>query len=120
MPWCYRADAPQLCHRGKSSKTILKSSGGRINTYVPCDLKQHLSDKWYYQTVSKVDVTGRQRLFHRKKKNFAGFTLKMLKAFSAEGCEVMHVSTHKAVKLLSSSEALGMQVAKTVNMKIGK
>lgn len=44
----------------------------------------------------------------------------MLKAFSAEGCEVTHVSTHKAVKLLSSSEALGMQVAKTVNVKIGK
>lgn len=44
----------------------------------------------------------------------------MLKAFSADGCEVLHVSTHKAVKLLISSEALGMQVAKTVNVKIGK
>lgn len=77
-------------------------------------------------------INGTTKLFQRlmwlagrdfsteKKKNFAGFTLKMLKAFSAEGCEVMHVSTHKAVKLLSSSEALGMQVAKTVNMKIGK
>jgi len=47
-----------------------------MNTYVPFDLKQHLSDKWYYQTVSKVDVTGRQRLFHIKKKKFCRFHVK--------------------------------------------
>lgn len=87
-----------------------------MNTYVPFDLKQHVSDKGITKTVSKTHVTSRV-----ENNSFPGFMLKILKLFDAEGRGILHISIHKAVKLPSSLKALRMQVDKTVNVvKIGK